>query len=95
MPVTMTLVFDGTRVTLTPAETQTILHYVSELRRRLEFDDDTERERSALAEAVRRCIVDHTRVAREEIVVDVSEDGSSIASRRARPAARDGNPPLQ
>ena len=80
----MTLDFDGTRVTLTTAETQTILHLVSELRRRLEFGDDTERERSTLAEAVRRCIADHTRVARDEIAVDVSEDGSSIVPRRAR-----------
>ena len=83
MPVTMTLDFDGTRVTLTSAESQTILHHVSELRRRLEFGDDTERERNALAESVRRCISDHTRVAREEIAVDVSEDGSSIVPRRA------------
>lgn len=86
MPVTMTLVFDGTRVTLTPAETQTILHHVTELRRRLEFEDDTEDERIALAEAVRRCISAHARVAHDDIAVDVSEDGSSIVPRRARPA---------
>ena len=78
----MTLGFDGTRVTLTTAETQTILHLVSELRRRLEFGDDTERERGVLAEAVGRCIADHTRVARDEIAVQVSEDGSSIVPRR-------------
>ena len=82
----MTLDFDGTRVTLTIAETQTILHLVSELRRRLEFGDDTERERSALADAVRGCVAAHTRGAREEIAVDVSEDGSSIVPRRAPPA---------
>ena len=86
MPVTMTLDFDGTRVTLTTAETQTILHLVSELRRRLEFGDDTERERIALAEAVRRCTADHTRLARDEIAVEISEDGSSIVPRRARRA---------
>ena len=95
MPVTMTLDFDGTRVTLTPSETQTILHHVSELRRRLEFGDDTDRERSALQDAVRRCVVAHTRVALDEIEVDVSEDGSRIAPRRARPAARDGKLPAQ
>lgn len=86
MPVTMTLDFDGTRVTLTPSETQMILHRISEIRRRLDFGDDTEQDRSALVEAVRRCIVAHTRVAPDDIVVDVSEDGSRIASRRARPA---------
>lgn len=91
----MTLDFDGTRLTLTPAETQTILHHVSELRRRLEFGDDTDRERSALEDAVRRCVAEHTRVALDEIQVDVSEDGSSIVPRRARRAARDGNLPAQ
>lgn len=80
----MTLDFDGTRVTLTPSETQEILHHISELRRRLDFGDDTERDRSALEESVRRCIVHHTRVAAAEVAVDVSEDGSSIAPRRAR-----------
>lgn len=87
----MTIVFDTTRVTLTPAETQTILHHISELRRHLEFGDDTDRERSALEEAVRRCVAEHTRVALDEIEVDVSEDGSSIAPHRARPTAGDGN----
>lgn len=81
----MTLVFDATRVTLTPSETQTILHYISEMRRRLEFGDDTDRERSALEDTVRRCVAEHTRVALDEIEVDVSEDGSSIAPRRAQP----------
>jgi hypothetical protein len=82
MPVTMTLDFDGIRVTLTPAETQAILHHISELRRLLEFGDDIDRERAALQETVRQCIVDHTRVARHAIGVDVSEDGSSIVPRR-------------
>ena len=91
----MTLGFEATRVTLTPSETQTILHQVSELRRRLEFGNDTDRERSALQDAVRRCVAAHTRVAFDEIEVDVSEDGSSIAPRRARPAERDGNLPVQ
>ena len=91
----MTLAFDATRVTLTPSETQTILHHISELRRRLEFGDDTDRERFALQEAVRRCVAEHTRVPLDEIEVDVSEDGSSIAPRRARRAARDGNLPAQ
>ena len=81
----MTLYFDGTRVTLTSAETQTILHLVSELRRRLEFGDDTDRERSALQDAVRRCVAAHTRVAFDEIEVDVSEDGSSIVPHRTPP----------
>lgn len=81
----MTLVFDATRVTLTPSETQTILHYISEMRRRLEFGDDTDHERSALEDAVRRCVAEHTRVALDEIEVDVSEDGSSIVPRRAQP----------
>ncbi|MBV8527851.1 MAG: hypothetical protein JOZ75_06020 [Candidatus Dormibacteraeota bacterium] len=86
MPVTMTLDFEGTRVTLSPSETQAVLHHVSELRRRLEFGDDTEQERVALQEAVRRCIAAHTRVAPDEIAVAVSEDGSGILPRRARPA---------
>ena len=81
----MTLDFDGTRVTLSPAETQTILHHVSEIRRRLEFGDDTEHEHRALQNAVRRCVAAHTRVAADDIVVDVSEDGSRIAPRRAQP----------
>lgn len=84
MPVTMTLDFDGTRVTLSPSETQAVLHHVSELRRLLEFGDDTERERSALQDTVRRCIAAHVRVAADGIDVDVSEDGSSIRPRRAR-----------
>lgn len=87
----MTLGFEATRVTLTPPETQTILHHVSELRRRLEFGDDTDRERLALQEAVRRFVAEHTRVALDEIEVDVSEDGSSIVPHRPRRAARDGN----
>ena len=91
----MTLAFDTTRITLTPSETQTILHHVSELRRRLEFGDDTDPERTALQDAVRQYVAGHTRVALDDIEVDVSEDGSNIAPRRIRPAARDGNPSAQ
>ena len=82
----MTLGFDATRVTLTPSETQTIRQLVSELRRRLEFGDEIGPERSALQDAVRRCVAEHTRVAIDEIEVDVSEDGSSIVPRRVSPA---------
>ena len=82
MPVTMTLEFEGTRVTLTPAETQAVLHLISELRRRLEFGDDVGRERLALQDTVRRCIADHTRRPLEEIAVEVSEDGARITPRR-------------
>ena len=78
----MTLEFDGTRVTLTPAETQAVLHHISELRRRLEFGDDIGRERLALEAAVRRCIADHTRTPDDEIAVEVSEDGARITPRR-------------
>jgi len=84
MPVTMTLDFDGTRVTLSPSETQAILHHVSELRRRLEFGDDTDLDRVALTEAVRQCIAKHTRADLADIAVDVSEDGARIAARRTR-----------
>ena len=82
MPVTMTLEFEGTRVTLTPAETQAVLHHISELRRRLEFGDDIGRERLALEDTVRGCIADHTRTPHGEIAVEVSEDGAKITPRR-------------
>ena len=87
MPVTMTLYFDDTRVTLTPTETQTILHHISELRRRLEFGDDIEAERTTLQDVVRHSIVDHTRARLDEVAVDVSDDGSRILARRV-PATR-------
>ena len=82
MPVSMTLEFEGARVTLTPAETQAVLHHISELRRRLEFGDDTGQERRALQDTVRRCIADHTRTPDDEIAVEVSEDGARITPRR-------------
>lgn len=82
MPVTMTLDFDGAHVTLTPVETQRILHHISELRRRLEFGDDIEAERSTLQDVVRRSIVAHTRAHIDEVAVDVSDDGSRISTRR-------------
>lgn len=78
----MTLDFDGTRVTLTAAETQAILHHISELRRLLEFGDDIARERDALQARVRQCIVDHTRVDPQAVAVDVSDDGSRIVPLR-------------